>query len=240
MGDRALDLDPVFGDVAHAEELRRWRSNPPLHRTGVEVKGDHDCFAAMRIPAARQKDDSEKHDRYNRDSDEHGTSAPAETTTQQQQPDPETHSDRSGHERRSGRARVDERGAVAHVARVDHEPSREPDGNDSAHRNNHRRPSHATARARFRPAASIVSPPTPSILADPNRTTFMNAAAVLKVVRPVRLSEAQGQPATIVAASAIRWSLVQGGPSVARGPCRTSSARSASTAAAWPTTSFAS
>ena len=38
----------------------------------------------------------------------------------------------------------------------------------------------------------------------------------------------QIQPATIVAASAIRWSFVQGGPIVARGPCRTSSARSAS------------
>ena len=42
----------------------------------------------------------------------------------------------------------------------------------------------------------------------------------------------RGQPATIVAASAIRWSFVQGGPSVARGPCRTSSARSASMPAA--------
>jgi hypothetical protein len=38
----------------------------------------------------------------------------------------------------------------------------------------------------------------------------------------------QSQPATMVAASAIRWSFVQGGPSVARGPCRTSSARSPS------------
>jgi hypothetical protein len=38
----------------------------------------------------------------------------------------------------------------------------------------------------------------------------------------------QLQPATIVAASAIRWSFVQGGPIVARGPCRTSSARSPS------------
>ena len=35
-----------------------------------------------------------------------------------------------------------------------------------------------------------------------------------------------GQPATIVAASAIRWSLFQGGPNLARGPKRTSSARS--------------
>ena len=34
------------------------------------------------------------------------------------------------------------------------------------------------------------------------------------------------QPATIAAASAVRWSFVHGGPSVDRGPCRTSSARS--------------
>ena len=40
------------------------------------------------------------------------------------------------------------------------------------------------------------------------------------------------QPARIVAASAVRWSFVQGGPIVARGPCRTSSARSASMLAA--------
>ena len=38
----------------------------------------------------------------------------------------------------------------------------------------------------------------------------------------------QIQPATIVAASAVRWSFVQGGPNVARGPCRISSARSPS------------
>ena len=38
----------------------------------------------------------------------------------------------------------------------------------------------------------------------------------------------RAQSATIVAASAIRWSFVQGGPIVARGPCRTASARSAS------------
>ena len=36
------------------------------------------------------------------------------------------------------------------------------------------------------------------------------------------------QLATIVAASAIRWSFVQGGPILARGPCRASSARPAS------------
>ena len=48
------------------------------------------------------------------------------------------------------------------------------------------------------------------------------------------------QPATIVAASAIRWSFVHGGPIVARGPSRTSSARSASKPAAWPSTSLAS
>ena len=40
--------------------------------------------------------------------------------------------------------------------------------------------------------------------------------------------QAVGQPPTIVAASATRWSFVQGGPSLARGPCRTSSARSPS------------
>ena len=34
------------------------------------------------------------------------------------------------------------------------------------------------------------------------------------------------QPATIAAASAVRWSFVQGGPNLARGPSRTSSARS--------------
>ena len=48
------------------------------------------------------------------------------------------------------------------------------------------------------------------------------------------------QLATIVAASAIRWSFAQGGPIVARGPSRTSSARSPSTPAAWPSTSLAS
>lgn len=40
------------------------------------------------------------------------------------------------------------------------------------------------------------------------------------------------QPATTVAARATRWSLVQGDPSAARGPCRTSSARPASILAA--------
>lgn len=48
------------------------------------------------------------------------------------------------------------------------------------------------------------------------------------------------QPATIVAARAIRWSFAQGGPSLARGPCSTSSARSARMLTAWPSTSLAS
>ena len=48
------------------------------------------------------------------------------------------------------------------------------------------------------------------------------------------------QPAMTVAASAIRWSLPQGGLSVARGPRRTSSARALRTLAAWRSTSLAS
>ena len=52
MCDRALNGDLVFGDSAYAEQLRCRRSNPPLHRTGVAIKGDHDCSAPARIPAA--------------------------------------------------------------------------------------------------------------------------------------------------------------------------------------------
>ena len=40
--------------------------------------------------------------------------------------------------------------------------------------------------------------------------------------RPVRVAPERAQAATTVAASAIRWSLDQGGPSNARGPCSTS------------------
>ena len=47
-------------------------------------------------------------------------------------------------------------------------------------------------------------------------------------------------PATTVAASAIRWSFVQGGPIVARGPSRISSARSTSLLTARASTSLAS
>ena len=46
------------------------------------------------------------------------------------------------------------------------------------------------------------------------------------------------QPATIVEARAIRWSLAQG--DLARGPCSTSSARSARMLTAWPSTFLAS
>ena len=74
------------------------------------------------------------------------------------------------------------------------------------------------------------------------------ARGLLADRRPQRLStevaeqaDAQRiQPATIVAASATRCSFVHGGPSAARGPCRTASARSPSRPAAWASTAFAS
>ena len=59
--------------------------------------------------------------------------------------------------------------------------------------------------------------------------------------RPPRAGRAARvvQPARMAAARAVRWSLVQGGPNLARGPCSTSSARSPSSAVARGTTSLA-
>src|ERR1017187_7611318 len=57
---------------------------------------------------------------------------------------------------------------------------------------------------------------------------------------PGRSARQEHHLATIVAASAIRWSLVQGGPSVARGPWSTSPARAPRILAACASTAFAS
>ena len=93
-----------------------------------------------------------------------------------------------------------------------------------------RRPSHPSSPASCAPATSRStgsrrgwSVPAPGTTSPPHR----RAGRCRTPGRPTRMAPS-AQPATIVAASAIRWSFVQGGPIVARGPCRTSSARSAS------------
>jgi hypothetical protein len=59
-------------------------------------------------------------------------------------------------------------------------------------------------------------------------TSPLGSSRIISPAGFERFFAEQIQRPTIVAASAIRWSFVQGGPIVARGPCRTSSARSAS------------
>ncbi len=60
-----------------------------------------------------------------------------------------------------------------------------------------------------------------------------------RTARLSRNGRAEIQPATIVAASAIRWSLVQGGPSVALAPWSTSLAWSPRMLTAWLSMSLA-
>ena len=103
----------------------------------------------------------------------------------------------------------------------------------------------ATAGTRSSTAPS--TPPATSGRPPRSRWSSARPADALPGPPPVRRAwdaperaQRDAEPATIVAASAIRWSLAQGGPSVARGPCSTSSARSARMLAARASTSLAS
>lgn len=89
-------------------------------------------------------------------------------------------------------------------------------------------------------ASAVFAPP-----AIVGAAAMVPAAAIATTTRPqgaqlMAQRPALSSSATIVAASAIRWSLAQGGPIAARGPSRISSARSASLLTARASTFLAS
>ncbi len=95
-----------------------------------------------------------------------------------------------------------------------------------------RRSTTSTSPARGRTSASGSTPP-PSPPPRPSRRSSPEPT------RP-GCADPRQPPASTVAANATRWSLAQGGPSRARGPCSTSSARSPSTSPARASTVLAS
>lgn len=121
---------------------------------------------------------------------------------------------------------------------------RRPGGDRRAHRPAgvcHFRACDLAARGLLKARASAVFAP-PAIV---GAAAMVPAAAIATTTRPqgaqpMAQCPALSSSATIVAASAIRWSLAQGGPIAARGPSRISSARSASLLTARASTSLAS